>query len=71
MPKYITVEVHGIITQIAKETEIKAYTEGVLEAFLPDDDVLENWTDEESEAWTKENNIRMKGICQFLNNTNL
>lgn len=62
--KYITVKVSGIITQIAKPTEIKGYTEGVLEVFLPDED---NMTDKESRQWIRENNLRMEKICAFLN----
>lgn len=68
MSKYVTVEISGIITQIAKPTEIQGYTEGVLEVFLPDE---EKMTDEESDKWIKENNNRMKVICKFLNVHNL
>lgn len=71
MPKYVTVEISGIITQIAKPTKIKGYTEGVLEAFLPDNDTTQELTDKEANLWIKENNKRMKAICEFLNKSNL
>lgn len=70
-PKYICVTVNGIILQIAKHTEIKNLTEGVLEVFLPDDSELERWGEKESEDWTLSNNKRMKAICKFLNDNNL
>ena len=70
-PKYTCVTVNGIILQVAKKTEIKGYTEGVLEAFLPDDSELERWGEKESEDWTLANNKRMKAICKFLNDNNL
>lgn len=68
MTKYTTVKVSGIITQIAKTTDIKGYTEGVLEVFLPDEDKM---TDKESRQWIKENNLRMEKICAFLNENDL
>lgn len=70
-PKYICVTVNGIILQIAKPKEIKGYTEGILESFLPDDSELDNWTEKESEDWTLSNNKRMKAICEFLNKNDL
>ncbi len=70
MAKYVTVEVHGIITQIAKQTEIKGYTEGVMEVFFPDDEELNSWSKKDEEKWTEENNTRMTAICQFLNQNN-
>jgi hypothetical protein len=68
MTKYTTVEVSGIITQIAKPTEVKGYTEGIIEVFLPDENSM---TDKECNAWIKDNNKRMKAICKFLNENNL
>lgn len=68
MPKYTTVMVGGIITQIAKKTSIKGYTEGVLEVFLPDENSMD---ESEINAWIQENNVRMTKICRFLNQNNL
>lgn len=68
MPKYTTVMVSGIITQIAKNTEIKGYTEGVLEAFLPDENSMD---ESEINVWIEENNVRMTKICKFLNTHDL
>ncbi len=68
MDKYVTVEISGIITQIAKELE-PGYTEGVIEIFFPDDDV--KLTKKQQNAWIAENNKRMKAICKFLNENNL
>lgn len=69
--KYITVEINGIVTQIAKPTEFNGFTEGVLEAFLPDDETLEVWTENQAAEWTLNNNKRMEAICKFLNENNL
>ena len=69
--KYVTTKISGVINQIAKETEIKGYTEGILEIFFPDDDVIENWTEKENEDWITTNNLRMIAICKFLNENNL
>lgn len=66
--KYVTTKISGIITQIAKETDIRGYTEGVLEVFLLDE---EKMTDKESREWIKKNNFRMERICSFLNENNL
>ena len=68
MAKYVTVEISGIVTQIAKELE-PGYTEGVIEIFFPDDDV--KLTKKQQNAWIAENNKRMKAICKFLNENNL
>jgi len=68
MKKYITTKVGSIITRIAKPTEIKGYTEGVLECFLPDENSM---TDEDCDKWIIENNNRMRAICDFLNKSNL
>lgn len=67
MKKYTTVEVGGIITQIATKTNIEGYTEGLLEVFIPDNLVEKK----ETEKWIKENNIRMSKICKLLNDNNL
>jgi len=67
MDKYITVEISGIVTQIAKEIQ-PGYTEGVIEAFLPDENQL---TKKQEREWIAENNKRMKAICKFLNENNL
>jgi hypothetical protein len=71
MAKYITVSVSNITTQIAKETGIKGYTEGVIEVFFPDDSELEKWTDKQRADWERANNKRMKAICKFLNGNDL
>lgn len=68
MSKYVAIKVHGIVTQIAKPTEIKGYTEGIIEVFLPDETKM---TDLESRVWVKDNNKRMTAICKFLNDGNL
>lgn len=65
MEKYITVKISGIIIQVAKATEVKGYTEGILEVFFPDPP-LKN-----PGKWIKENNTRMEAICKFLNDNNL
>ncbi len=70
-PKYVIVKSSNIIVQIAKQTEIKGYTEGVLEIFFPDDDVLAKMTEKEKSKWIGENNNRMNAICGFLNKNNL
>ncbi len=69
--KYTTVTISGIITQIAKTTNIEGYTEGVLEIFLPDETQMHKWTQKDEEKWIKENNKRMKAICDFMNKNNL
>jgi len=66
--KYTTIKIGNIITQIVVKTNIKGYTEGIIEAFIPDAD---NMTDEQAETWIKENNKRMNAICEFLNKNNL
>ena len=63
---YTTVKISGIITQIAT-TEIKGYTIGVLEVFLPEKEMKEK----EEKQWIKSNNKRMEAICKFLNENNL
>ena len=68
MDKYVTVEISGIVTQIAKKLE-PGFTEGVIEIFFPDDDV--KLTKKQQNAWIAENNKRMKAICKFLNENNL
>ncbi len=68
MAKYVTVEISGIIIQIAKKLE-PGFTEGVIEIFFPDDDV--KLTKKQQNAWIAENNKRMKAICKFLNENNL
>lgn len=65
--KYVLVTVSGIITQIAKETAIEGYTEGVIEIFFPDD--LEKQSKKNQNKWIIENNNRMKAICNYLNET--
>jgi hypothetical protein len=67
MAKYVTVEISGIVTQIAKELE-PGYTEGVIEIFFPDEGEL---TKKQEREWIVENNKRMKAICKFLNENNL
>ena len=67
MAKYVTVEISGIITKIAKELE-PGYTEGVIEIFFPDEGEL---TRKQEREWIVENNKRMKAICKLLNENNL
>jgi len=64
--KYTLVTISGIHTQIAKKTEVKGYTEGVLSAFLTDSE-----DEEECRKWIAQNNKRMKAICKFMNDNNL
>ena len=71
MNKYIPVTVSGIITQVAKRTEVKGYSEGILETFLPTDEELDKMNDAEETDWIKKNNIRMNAIIKFLNENNL
>lgn len=65
--KYIPCKISGIITRIAKQTHIPGYTEGVIEAFLPDEDL----TKSQERKWISENNKRMEAICKFLNDNDL
>lgn len=67
--KYTTVEISGIITQIALTKDIEGYTEGVLECFFPDD--IEIWSIKAKDEWIYENNLRMNAICKFLNDNQL
>ena len=67
--KYTTVEISGVITQIALKTEIEGYTEGIIEIFFPDN--IEKWSNKKSNKWIAENNKRMNAICKFLNENNL
>jgi len=62
--KYTVVQVGGLTIQVAKTTEVKGYTEGILERFLPDENSM---SDEEIENWIKENNNMMQDICDLLN----
>lgn len=62
--KYTTVKISGIITQVAKTTDIVGYTEGVIECFLPDENKLSK---KEERAWIKQNNKMMQDICNLLN----
>lgn len=66
--KYVTRSISGIITQIAiLDKSIPGYSEGVIEAFLPEDGL----TEAQEKAWIKANNKRMTAICKFLNDNNL
>lgn len=68
MAKYVTSKISGIITRIAiADKSTPGYTEGVLEAFLPD----EGLTQAQEKKWIAENNKRMEAICKFLNDSNL
>ena len=66
--KYIVVYIGAIAIQIAVEKDIRGYTEGVLEAFLPES---EGWKSNQINRWTKQNNRRMEAICEMLNNKQL
>lgn len=70
-PTYITTEISGIITQIATTTGVNGYTIGVIESFIPDEEETKFWSEEDHEKWIKQNNIRMKAICEMLNDRNL
>lgn len=70
-PKYITREISGIITQIATTTGVNGYTIGVIESFIPDEEETKFWSEEDHDKWIKQNNIRMKAICEMLNDRNL
>ena len=67
--KYITVKIGGIITQIAKPTDVKSYTIGIMEIMFPDN--TDKWTKKQTNAWIAENNKRMESICNFLNESKL
>jgi hypothetical protein len=69
--KYTPVKISGVVTQIARTTDTKGYTVGVIETFLPTDEELAKMTEKQQNAWVKENNKRMKAICDFLNENNL
>lgn len=71
MEKYTLVTISGIHTQIALTTDIKGYTEGIMEVFLPDDEEMANWSDKKVNKWIKDNNKRMEAICDFLNKSKL
>lgn len=66
--KYMTVELGGVITQIVEKATPGDHVVKVMEVFFPE---YEEWTPEQSEAWIKKNNKRMKAICKFLNRKNL
>lgn len=69
--KYVTVKIGDIITRIAETTEVKGYTKAVFEAFLPDEDEMNNWSEKEIQLWIKRNNARMTLICEVLNEKNI
>jgi len=71
MAKYVTVGISGIITNIAKETDVPGYTVGVVEIFFPDEHEMEGWSKKQEKDWILENNKRMEGICNYLNESNL
>ena len=68
--EYTTVEISGIITQIAKEIKVEGmpygtkYTEAIMDIFFPDDNKT-------GKKWILENNKRMIAICKFLNENDL
>ena len=64
--KYTTFTMPGnIITRVGIAKEL-GYFESVIECFLPD----EGTSKKDIEKWVRENNIRMKAICKFLNDNN-
>lgn len=71
MAKYITVEISGVITQIANETDIYGYTVGIIEIFFPDDKEINGWSKKQEKDWILQNNKRMNAICDFLNEKQL
>jgi len=66
--KYTTVTISGIHTQIARTTDVRGYTEGVMEVFLPE---TEKWSEKKTNKWIAENNKRMEAICELLNTKGL
>jgi hypothetical protein len=71
MKKYTLVTISGIHTQIALQTDVQGYTEGVFEDFIPTDEEMKDWSESDAKKWTVENNKRMKAICNFLNEKSL
>jgi hypothetical protein len=66
---YATIKISGIFTSIAKLTDVEGYTESILETVIPDD--LQDMQGKYQRKWIRENNQRMKAICDFLNNQKL
>ena len=66
--KYTTVYIGSIASRIAVETDVRGYTEGIIESFLPE---TENWTKKRIGTWIKQNNERMEAICEMLNKKQL
>lgn len=69
--KYTTSKINNIITQITIKTDVKGYTVGIIESFIPDEDVMIEWSNKECDEWIKVNNKRMTAICKFLNDNDL
>lgn len=65
--KYTVVSISGIHTTIGKTMDTYNYTQSLLQMFLPNDNEIENWSDEKYDAWLKQNNEMMIDICRFLN----
>lgn len=64
--KYTTVKISGIITSVAKLTNVEGYTEDILQTVMPED--LQDMKQKYQKVWIKENNDRMQAICDMLNN---
>lgn len=71
MSTYSTVKINGVIISIGKITDIRGYTETIIEAFLPSNIELEKMKPKQINKWTVLNNRRMEAICKFLNENNL
>jgi hypothetical protein len=62
--KYKAIKMSGIITRIARITDVSEYTHGILEVFLPETDDM---TDKEVDEWIEHNNRMMNAICDLMN----
>ena len=65
--KYKVITISGIHMKIGFETDKAGYSESIIECNLPTDEEMENWSEKKVDEWIKENNERMKSICDFLN----
>lgn len=46
--KYVIVTINGIHVQIAETTNIKGYTIGILESFIPTDEEMKDWDEKKA-----------------------
>lgn len=68
--KYKVEYIMGIANRISVSTDVDGYTIGVLEPFFPTAEEVEDWTTKQHIEWTKQNNKRLRAICNFLNRSN-